>query len=179
MTSEFPKIVVKSLYVFCCYIIFLNEWQPLTTLYERSSSKPLNSAAFQYATKFLSSPSEKTVYKHRNQRANTTKILCAIKWKWHTEQLRLEGVLVSSFSPTPCSKQGQQHVDYGHVQLGFKCLQKQRCHKVFDHFHSGKNLCLNWISCVWICALCLLSCLWTPLRRALVFFIPTPTDMWD
>lgn len=60
MTPELPKIVVQSLYVFCCYIVFLNEWQPLTTLYERRSSKPLSSAAFQYTQKFVSNLSEKT-----------------------------------------------------------------------------------------------------------------------
>jgi len=49
MTPKLPKIIVKSLYVFCCYTVFLNEWQLLTTLDVSSSANLLNCAASQPA----------------------------------------------------------------------------------------------------------------------------------
>lgn len=85
----------------------------------------------------------------------------------------------------PCSEQSlQQQVAQG-CPVGFCYLQGWKCHSlseqpvpVFDHIYSRKAYCfLHWnrISCIPVCAHCLLSCHQASTRKAWLprFYSPT------
>lgn len=115
------------------------------------------------------------------------KITTSEKKPFHGNMVEDGGHLSSSSGPAPAQAWSVRANCPRLVWLSFEYLHRQRLHSlcghrvpVFDHLHSEKRSfwSLNRISCISLCARCLLLCHWPPLRRVWLCILYSPPQVF-